>query len=281
MSVAMQVTKRRITSIKATSKITKAMKLVAITKLKVWQRRYEENKHFSDDFIELMQNTVNTDEEITSPYFEEQVEAEGDLHVIITSSLGLCGSFNNAIYSKVESLLQPTDTLIIVGRRGHRHFQDTSYAKIENFIDLGIDFDETRFLASFIRHAYAEKKYRRVFVHYTEYLNSLASRVNSEQLLPLKRKKDANLTSENLHPGAIVEPTREEFFISLLPIYINSRLYSFLLASQVSEQSARRNAMEQATKNADDLIDRLMIEYNTARQAAITQEITEVIAGGK
>ncbi|MGI6644647.1 MAG: ATP synthase F1 subunit gamma [Bacilli bacterium] len=280
MSVQLQATKRRIKSVTATRKITKAMELIAVTKLQKWQRHLLSSSKFSGNLQDIFENILVKYEDVETPYFKENAEATGDLHLVLTSSLGLCGSYNNNLLQYAIPHLKEEDEVVIIGTRGYNQLKHHNLKLNTEFVDSGeqLCYNEIKEIGRFITSRYRLKKDRRVYIHYSKFVNSFVSEPTTLQLLPLQNnfEKDDYLDIDLL---PIVEPDVEEFFETFIPFYINSLLLQVFVAAQVSEQSARRTAMDTATKNADELLDELTIQYNTARQAAITQEITEVIGG--
>lgn len=281
MSVQMQATKRRINSIVATRKITSAMELIAVTKLQRWQKYFYSSDKFTESFKTILNEYQKLEIKIESPYFLENKESSGILHVILTSNLGLCGAYNNNLIQYVQDKIKKDDTVLVIGKRGYREIKKTHDNIITSFINIGDDlsYDTVLKLGRLFTTRYKLKKDHQVQIHYTHYINSLTSEPRSITLLPLRNETNELEPKEKLAPFPIVEPDASLFLEELIPLYINALIMKVLIAAQVSEQSARRNAMEAATDNATDLIDELMIQYNTARQAAITQELTEVLGG--
>ncbi len=306
MSVAMNVTKRRIKSIQSTAKITRAMGLVAVTRLKTWQRKFMVNRSFANQLSDIMFEAVRGVDRSKSSFLRLHTEASAVLHVVITSSLGLAGPYNNNILLSTMDKIGPSDEVVMIGKRGQRAFKKANIATYDEFLDLNISYDEIRKLGSYLFHQFESGKYERVVIHYTNYINSMTSEVKHVTLLPFGieesylspielDKRDQELLSnidedtddssseflESLSAEieTLIEPNKELFFEQFVPIYLNNMLYAYILAAQVAEQSARRMAMDLATDNANEMIDDLMIKYNAARQAAITQEITEIVSG--
>lgn len=280
MSLGMQATKRRLASVKTTRKITKAMGLIAVTKLKAWQNRLKDNKFYAEKLKDIVDNHLKTVDSETSVFLNNLEHEPATLHIIVTSNLGLCGGFNNSVYSYVDPKIAPIDSVITIGRKGYRHYKSWSNPVITDFLDLGgrIDYDEVKKLGLYIQNAFITKRFAHIVIHYTKYINSLNSELTSMTLLPMGSQ--AKRTDGVTGPFApLIEPNKQDFVDALIPVYLNNILFSLLMDSQVAEQSARRNAMDKATDNADDLIEQLMIEYNTARQTAITQEISEIVGG--
>ena len=280
MSVQMQTTKRRINSIVATRKITNAMELIAVTKLNRWKRHMFSSEQFSRNMCDILCNIVLRHQHLDNKYMYENEKAKGDLHIILTSNLGLCGAYNNNILQYAIPKIKENDTVVIVGRRGYRAIKRENLNLVTDYIEVGdkLSYDHIKSLGRFVVSRFNLGLDRKILVHYTKFITSLKSETLTEQLLPLENiaQHQKNEAPEVL---MIIEPGHNEFLNEFIPLYINGLLLNIFVNAQVSEQSARRNAMETATDNATELIDELTIQYNTARQAAITQEITEVIGG--
>jgi len=272
MSQALIQTKKRMKSVKSTSKITKSMKLVSTAKLKTYLSLMESYKVYSTKLNEIVAFAFKNVEKIDNPLFSFG-KGNKTLYVIITSSLGLCGSYNHNLFSYVEKNILNSDCLIL-GSKGKTHFKKSSLNNIKDLDYMGIKDDcGISALKEAIISSFLSGEYRDVKIVYTEYINSIKCKVNSKILLPIG--KDIDLKSTTNYPP-FFEPSIEGFINRVAPQYLDSLLYSYLLESEVSEQSERRNAMENATNNALDLVERLQLEYNKARQSAITQEIIEV-----
>ena len=277
MALGLQKTKRRIASVQTTKKITKAMEMIATTKLRTWREKMLETRAYTDALVEIIQNHLSGEEAFSHPLFNENVEAKQDLYVVITSHLGLCGSYNHNVYQKVTELVQKQDDLIIIGSKGARHYQNEGEKAIDRYADLAykLDYPMIVRLGGFLLSKFKEGKYRRIHIINTHYVNSMISEVQTVMLLPLPKNGTVHKNKNAF--GPIIEPDIHQLISDLSPFYINNLIFSKLIESQISEQSLRRFAMEQASDNADDLTDQLLLEYNKERQAAITQEIAEIV----
>ncbi|MCQ2794716.1 MAG: ATP synthase F1 subunit gamma [Bacilli bacterium] len=266
-------TKRRIHSVTGTRKITNAMELVASVKLKRFRDVMSNSSNYVASIKDIMMhlNTMIEDDET------KVVKTDKRLFIILNSNLGLCARYNNDIFKFAENVLRKGDEIIPIGLKGYTHYKNQSFKLNENYVSLNekIDFNDVNKLACFVMNEYHLNKYSEVHVIYMQYVNSLISHAEDERLLPIPFDKDIE---ENLLPP-VVEPSPKELIKELEPIYLASALYQAMIVAQVSEQSSRNNAMKNATDNADEILDKLKLEYNKARQGAITQEITEVISG--
>ncbi len=278
MSLGMEGTKKRIQSVQSTKKITKAMELVATAKLKTWKDKLIQNSEYTKAMIELANDVLGrvSDGQLESPYIKGN-SCGKDLYIVITSNLGLCAGFNYDIYKKVNEYVKPNDKVVIVGLKGFTHYQniysniDTKYIDISN----SIEYARVESMANDLLNEYSKGNFDHIYLIYTKYVNSLTFVPELLTLLPVTNFDAKKSTGKDI----LMEPSPEEILDTLIPLYIKSVLYGKLIESQVSEQASRRTAMETATDNSEELIEKLQLDYNKARQAAITQEITEVVGG--
>ena len=188
MSVQLQATKRRIKSVTATRKITKAMELIAVTKLQKWQRHLLSSSKFSGNLQDIFENILVKYEDVETPYFKENAEATGDLHLVLTSSLGLCGSYNNNLLQYAIPHLKEEDEVVIIGTRGYNQLKHHNLKLNTEFVDSGeqLCYNEIKEIGRFITSRYRLKKDRRVYIHYSKFVNSFVSEPTTLQLLPYK-----------------------------------------------------------------------------------------------
>lgn len=277
MALGLQKTKRRIASVQTTKKITKAMEMIATTKLRTWREKMLETRAYTDALVEIIEDHLSGEEAFSHPLFNENTEAKKDLYVVITSHLGLCGSYNHNVYLKVSETVRKEDDLVLIGSKGAKHYQYTGEKAIDRFAELAykIDYPVITRLGGFLLQKFKDGKYRKIHIIFTHFVNSMISEPQVVTLLPLP-KSEANSAQKNAY-GPIIEPDLTQLISDLTPFYVNNLIYSKLIESQIAEQSLRRFAMEQASDNADELTDQLLLEYNKERQAAITQEIAEIV----
>lgn len=283
MANGLNKTKRRINSVKSTQKITKAMGMVASVKLKRYEAAYRKGKEYSSEVSSLLR-MLTLEPEASSTHYAKANEGAPDFYLAITSDLGLCASYNVEIYKKLLSLLKEGDTLAPIGAKGVNHFARSPIPGVRldfSFAAVGLNPDprDLTKLSEPLRRAFNEGKYGHIYVVYTHYINSLRFEPSLACLLPLEgsyqKSKDEEIR------GYLYEPGPRQLIHKLMAQYLSASLSSLLVEAQYSEQASRRNAMDNANDNADELLRQLSIEYNKARQGAITQEITEVTAGAK
>ena len=272
-------TKHRIASINSTKKITKAMELVSTVKLKKFKNVMLKNELYSNELKSLTCTLFSRLDDEENKYTKLN-DAEKDLLIVVSSNLGLCAGYNNDIYHYVEQNFDKNEVVIIpIGMKGDSYFKKNGFALNEEFVSLNekINYLDITRLGKMVLSYFENKKYRSIKLVYTKYVNSIKFVPNTLSLFPLE--------IENVNDSTLIEPLYDPdlktLIDNLVPLYVNINLYQKIVESQVCEHASRRNAMENATDHADELISTLTLEYNKARQAQITQEISEVIAGQK
>lgn len=281
MSQGLNKTKHRIKSVQSTRKITKAMQLIATAKVKKLLNAYEDYKDYANEYRELMGVLCAHDEKETH-YAKENEGELPTLYIVISSDLGLCGAYNSNIFKYAKETIKEDDFVIPLGSKAINHFRSNTYCKnvldVDGF-DLTLDMDKIYNIVNTIKKEFNDKKWKKVEIIYTKYLNSISSEPDIMQLLPITMDY-REWENESFAPPLFDEEPHE-LIHRFMPNYLSSIMYAKLLESQLSEQASRRSAMDNANDNADELLDKLTIEYNKARQSAITQEITEVVAGAE
>lgn len=284
--------RRRLKSVKNTQQITKAMKMVSAAKLKRAQDRVVKARPFANKMIEVLGELAGrTDENFHHPL----LDARGDeryLVVLVTADKGLCGAFNTNLIKAAQAFIREHSgkkvEILAVGRKGRDFFRRRG-ALAGEYIGLTgkgrIDFSEAIEVARDVIKRFTEdQELDKAFVIYNEFKSVLQQRVVVEQLLPVSRAKNSSeeagtTTQPPTFVDYIYEQTPAEIFTQLLPRLIETQIFRALLESIASEQGARMSAMDSASKNASELIDSLTLNMNRVRQAAITNEIIEVVSG--
>ena len=265
--------KNRIRSIDSTMKITKAMQLVAASKYQRQKDRMRKNKEYATQLKEILDgilSTVNNDH----PYLVRR-EDTNPCTIIYTSDMGLCGSFNQNIYKVIESECTSKESIIMMGNRGNGWIKNRDYHVIDSYVQLEDDnYSLIASIAEMVLEKYISGEITSINVIYTEFKNPLTFVPHKVKILPAEESKQEVSSVET-----IFEPSSEEILDDLIPMSVKSLLYSYYLETKTSEQASRRTSMENASDNAEELKQTLSLQYNQARQAAITQEITEIVAG--
>jgi len=282
--------RRRIKSVKNTQQITKAMKMVSAAKLKRAQDRVITARPFANKMMEVLAELAKrTDEDFHHPLLDLRAD-ERYVVVLITADKGLCGAFNTNLTKAAQAFIKthPGKAIEIfaVGRKGRDFFRNRHAVMAGEFIGLTgkgrVELSEALEVARSIMKLYTEDSGKdKVYLIYNEFKSVLQQRVVLEQLLPVSRAKE-----EEVDPKAAVslvdyvyEQPPAEMFGQLLPRLVETQVFRAMLESVASEQGARMTAMDSASKNASELIDSLTLNMNRIRQAAITNEIIEVVSG--
>lgn len=283
----------RIDSVKSTKQITSAMKMVSASKLRKAQNAIQNMRPYAVKLAEIMQNISQVMEETTESAYTEQRNPEKVLIVAIASNRGLCGPFNANVAKAVMSLINDTYKtqykggkveIYTVGKKVF-DFLKTRRVKVHHRNDELLDnlsFEAMLPVVEDIMKDFAKKKYDKVLIIYNQFKNAAVQILQTEPFLPIVPPKPKAGKAKS-HPAAdfIFEPSKEEIVRELIPKSLKIQFYKALLDSVASEHGARMTAMHKATDNADDLLKNLKLSYNKARQAAITNEILEIVSGAE
>jgi len=284
--------RRRIKSVKNTQQITKAMKMVSAAKLRRAQERVVAARPFANKMTEVLGELAKrTDEDFHHPL----LDLRGDqryLLVLVTADKGLCGAFNTNLTKAAQAFMREnsdkTIEILAVGRKGRDFFRSRRATISGEYVGLlgkgRVELEEALEVGRDIINKYTEDTgIDKVFIIYNEFKSVLSQRVVLDQILPVARPKEAEPETRSQEPVTLIDYTYEqppeELFGRLLPRLIETQLFRALLESVASEQGARMTAMDSASKNASELIDSLTLNMNRVRQAAITNEIIEVVSG--
>lgn len=263
--------KKRIKSVTGAYKVTSAMKLVSSVKLKSYRNKMSTNRDYNDNLKIVLDTIFNNLENVSSPFIVEN-KSDKNLYIIVSSTLGLCGSYNINIFKEVDKKVSENDEAIILGKKAIIHYSGNNFRSLVGYDEYNSIQDEKiiKKISSFVINEYLKGTYKEIHIIYSHYVNPLIFKPIDFKLLPLT-PEDKKVITEPLF-----EPNKTALVDSLTPFYIQSTIYSKLLESEVCEHASRSNAMENATKNAEEILDNLKIEFNKARQGAITQEIIEI-----
>jgi F-type H+-transporting ATPase subunit gamma len=284
--------RRRIKSVKNTQQITKAMKMVSAAKLKRAQDRVVTARPFANKMMEVLGELAKrTDENFHHPLLDRRGD-ERYLLVLVTADKGLCGAFNTNLTKAAQTFIKEnpdkTVELLPIGRKGRDFFRNRHANLVGEFLGLTgkgrVEFSEALEVARHIIKLYTDDTgIDKVFLIYNEFKSVLSQRVVLEQLLPVARTQEEEPEAKSQQPVTLVdyiyEQPPEEMFGRLLPRLVETQIFRALLESVASEHGARMTAMDSASKNASELIDSLTLNMNRIRQAAITNEIIEVVSG--
>ena len=282
--------KKRISSVKSTQKITKAMKMVAAAKLRRAQEGAERGRPYSEKMnniiLNLSKNIVDVDNspKLLSGTGQDNVH----LCVVMTSDRGLCGGFNTNIIKKAKNYFKKiTDNgktlkIITVGSKGYDQLKRLYGDKIIEKISFKETKNANYFDADKVGKIIIERFYKKEFdvctIFYNQFKNVITQIPQEQQIIPLKT---SDVQDDNDNDNYEFEPEEDEILNNLLPKNISTQIFKAMLENSASEQGSRMSAMDNATRNAGEMVDKLTIEYNRSRQAAITKELIEIISGAE
>ena len=279
MALSLIDVRGRIASTKKTSQITNAMYMVSSSKVKRSQQAYLNYQ----DFINRIKSLVgiilkNTKEDFSYPMFERR-EVKTTAYLLISSDTGLAGPYNSNVFKRFEQLVQEEENYLVwtIGRKAYSYIKGKKYPLINTsplLIRDDVMYVDIVPIAKQIVEAYLSGEIDRIVIVYNHFVNSLNIEVRDEVLLPIEPINNSNIETEYLFEGGI-----ENIVDEIMPMYIQAVVYGIILDAKISEHSSRMNAMKNATDNAKEVIDKLQILYNRARQNAITTELIDIIAG--
>ncbi len=274
---SMKQIKTRIKSVESTRQITKAMELVATSKLRRAKERAENSRPFHQVLAEAISCLQATAAEAPS-VFTEQREVKRTCYVVIAGDRGLAGGYNANLFRMVKAELKPDDCIIPVGKKALEHYRRGANELVSSYFaqTASIGIGDCKQLAKLLCDGYAEGKFDRVMVAYTYFQNMLSQVPKMDHVLPIKIEK-----GRAKYANALLEGSAEDLIAAIIPQYISGILYATVCEAAASEHGARRSAMNAANKNATEIIDTLVLKFNRARQAVITQEITEIVSGAE
>ena len=270
--------KNRIRSMQSTRQITKAMEMVAASKLRRAQAQVLSSRPYFETLYSAINEIVETNQDFTSVYLSHR-PVKKTAWIVIAGDRGLAGGYNSNVLKLAWSEMEGKDTVVIpIGKKAADFFRtrkcqmlSEQYAEAED-VSVGDCFS----IAKLLCRSFVAAEFDEVRIAYTNFVSVLSQTPATLQLLPLLRQETGAKCSQS---DILYEPDCTTVFDTIIPEYVGGILYGALCESRAAEQAARRTAMDSATKNADEMIDDLSLKYNRARQAAITQEITEIVAG--
>jgi F-type H+-transporting ATPase subunit gamma len=272
--------KRRIKSVTSTRQITKAMELVATAKLKRARTKLDASKPYFNTILASITEIMTHTRGIKHPFIDIR-ETKSSLYIVITGDRGLAGGYNSNICKLVEQEIESKEDvkIISIGSKGRDFFRRKGYEIIKSYTGVSEtpSLQVSQEISREISKLYLSQEIDEIFIVYTEFISTISYEPICLKLLPVNIDKEE---VEKEYPVIFrYEPSPESVLGYLIPKYLNSVIYGACIESSASESGARRVAMENATDNAEEMIEDLQLVYNRARQASITQEITEIVAG--
>ena len=280
--------KKRIASVKSTQKITKAMKMVAAAKLRRAQENAEKGRPYSEKMNNIILNLSSgiSDKENAPKLLSGTGEDKVHLCIVLTSDRGLCGGFNTNIIKKAKTYFQKisdegkTLKIITVGSKGYdqlkRVYKDAIVERISFKDSKTINYLDAEKVGKMIIENFEKEEFDVCTIFYNKFKNVITQIPQEQQIIPLKTSEAEENSSEDNYE---FEPDEDEILSNLLPKNISTQIFKAMLENSASEQGSRMSAMDNATRNAGEMVDKLTIEYNRSRQAAITKELIEIISG--
>ena len=272
--------KNRIRSMESTKQITKAMEMVAASKLRRAQAQISNSRPYFQIFYSTIQDILRANRDFQSPYLKER-PVNKRLYIVIAGDRGLAGGYNSNILKMVyEEMSQGEAVVLPIGKKAVDFFRSRKVpALTEQYAEAAdVDIGDCFSISKQLSNTYLSGEFDEIRVAYTTFVSVLSQEPTTMRLLPLSRPENSSEESVSRN-RMIYEQDSEAVFASIVPEYLGGILYGALCESRASEQAARRSAMDSATQNAEDMIADLSLKFNRARQAAITQEITEIVAG--
>ncbi len=280
----MKAIKRRIKSVESTKQITKAMQLVASSKLRKAKEKAENARPYFDALYNTMCEIQAENKKFFSP-FTRKGKKGNVLLVVVAGDRGLAGGFNSNVLklavSRINEITHDGKTsveILAIGKKSVEYFEKHGYDLLGKYIGIGENLTPgaARAISEKIVAPYLKGEFERVEIFYTNFVSPLSQVATSKSLLPLEFKEEDIPVTKAL---PIYEPSAEQVFNSIVPKYLSGIIFGAVVDSFASEQASRRNAMESATDNADAILSDLSLKFNRARQASITQELTEIVGG--
>ncbi len=277
--------KKRIRSVISTRQITKAMEMVAAARLRKAQMKIMQVRPYSEKLDQILVHlSAAASGELMHPFFEKR-EINRRTLVLVTSDRGLCGSFNANLIRRANLWLgdkDPENTeLVLIGKKGHDYYRKRDWPIFELFKDWSglLDYDKARQIVDLLTNRFLEGETDEIRLIYTQFISTAKYKIVEKPYLPVEKP---DVSEEDIgHMEYIFEPSPEHIFTNLMPRYALTKMITTLADSFASEHSARMLAMGAATKNAGEMIENLTLQYNKARQAAITKELLDIVGGAE
>lgn len=283
MGNSLREVKTKINSTKSTAQITKAMHTVSKTKVKKAEKTYKSYKDFMERIANVVRDVLSkADEDYVHPLLKERVIRK-TAYFIITSDRGLAGAYNSSVEKALEARIKEThksnDEFITaaVGKKGHYFLKKKGYPMLRNeptYVRDDVLFVDIAPLAKAFVDLYLEEEIDKLVIVYNHYVNSITQEVAFEELLPIRK-----IDTKEAQTEFIYETGLEKTMDLILPMYIQDIVYGIILDAKTAEHSARMNAMKNATDNAEEIIDKLQLLYNRARQSVVTNELIDIVGG--
>jgi F-type H+-transporting ATPase subunit gamma len=288
MPAQLRVIRRRIRSVRSTQKITNAQELIAASRLLRAQQRVAQSRPYTNQLTTALSEIATTEGRLDHPLLERRLEVRSAAVVVLTSDRGFAGPHNANILRTAEELLARLRSdgveprMYVVGRKGvsYYRFRRRDLERTWTGVSDQPRYDSAREIAEAVLSAFLENEVDEIHMVFADFVSAMVQRPKAVRVIPLVVEEGDERPPQPL-PMYVFEPDVESVLDALLPRYVAARMFTAMLESAASEWSARRRAMSAATDNAEQLVEMLTREYNQARQAAITQEIMEIVGGAE
>jgi|TARA_B110000196_G_scaffold206290_1_gene176765 F-type H+-transporting ATPase subunit gamma len=276
--------RNRIKSVKSIQQVTSAMKMVAAAKMRRAQENMEKARPYSSRMAELLNTLIPEIDRSLMPELNVR-EIKKTLFVVVTADRGMAGAFNTNVlreaHRAIDEVGMENSDIICIGKKSFGYFKNRNYPIVVNYIDF---WNELRYTHAMkfgeeIISRFVNGKVDQVRVIYNRFVNVARQEIKNDIFLPMSNDLEAKESDYN--PERLFEPSKEEVVKTIIPRYLNTQMWQFLLESNASEQAARMLAMENATSNANDMIKDLKLQFNKARQTSITTEMLEIVSGAE
>ncbi len=276
--------RKRINSVKSTRQITKAMKMVAAAKLRRAQDNVMAARPYAAKLTEVLQRLSGSGAQADNPLLQKE-KAERALLIVISSDRGLCGGFNANICKAAEGFVRENTSrfseisVLTIGRKAYEYLRRRATVR-KNYSNIlsTLNYQEAALIGQELIEGYLADEYDEVYLLYNAFRSVMSQDITLKRLLPIETPQGSE---EEFLPDAIYEPSKDELLTELFPKHIEVQIFHAMLESVAAEHGARMTAMDSASKNATEMIGKLTLQYNRARQAAITTELMEIISGAE
>ena len=276
--------RNRIKSVKSIQQVTSAMKMVAAAKMRRAQENMEKSRPYSSRLAELLNMLIPEIDRSLMPELNVR-EVKKTLFVVVTADRGMAGAFNTNVlreaHKAIDKAGQENSAIICIGKKSVGYFKNRNYPIAVEYIDFwnDLEYSHAMKIGDEIISQYINGEVDQVQVVYNRFVNVARQEIKNETFLPMSYDPEAKDSDYN--PDRLFEPSKEVVVETIIPRYLNTQMWQFLLESNASEQAARMLAMENATSNANDMIKDLKLQFNKARQTAITTEMLEIVSGAE
>lgn len=283
--------RNRIVGVKSTQKITQAMKMVAVAKLKRSQEKILSARPYANKLGEMLNNLVQNDNSDMNPLLQKRV-VEKVLIVVFTSDKGMCGAFNTNIIKKCIELITTSYAeldkngkveMLCIGRKSHQYFSKRNYKVFKSYQNIfgSLNYSTAQSISETLINSFLSGEFDKIEMVYNEFKSVGQQTVVVDQFLPFKKEKSSqeNIPKKKSLVDYIYEPSPSAIIDTIIPKHLNTQIWRALLESNAAEEGSRMAAMDNANENAKEMISSLNLQFNKARQASITTEILEIISG--